>query len=120
MQATRYLPRITSKGLKASYRQMRQSVICQFAVNFMETLEIRNLHAGIEGKEILKGVTLKVSQGEVHTIMGPNGSGKSTLSSVIMGHPKYIVSSGEIIFRSKNVLEMSADERAKLGLFLSF
>ncbi len=85
-----------------------------------DSLEIKNLHAGIESKEILKGVNLKAKTGEVHAIMGPNGSGKSTLSNVIMGHPKYNVISGEIKFGGKNLLEMPADERAKMGLFLSF
>ncbi|HLC80060.1 MAG TPA: Fe-S cluster assembly ATPase SufC [archaeon] len=84
------------------------------------TLEIKGLYAGIEGKEILKGVNLKISQGEIHAIMGPNGSGKSTLSSVIMGHPKYTVTKGEILFNGKSIQELAADERAKLGLFLSF
>ena len=84
------------------------------------TLEISGLHAGIEGKGILKGVDLTAGAGEIHAIMGPNGSGKSTLSNVIMGHPKYKVTAGSVKFGGKNVLDMEPDERAKLGLFLSF
>ncbi len=83
-------------------------------------LVITDLHAGIEGKEILKGVSIRARQGEVHAIMGPNGSGKSTLSNVILGHPKYAVTKGDIVFDGKSILGMSPDERAKAGLFLSF
>src|SRR3989338_3797253 len=85
-----------------------------------KVLEIRNLHAEIEGKAVLKGVNLAIHEGEIHALMGPNGSGKSTLSNIIMGHPKYEVTKGEIIFRGKNVAELSPDQRAKAGLFLSF
>ena len=70
----------------------------------MSELEIRNLHAGIEGKEILNGVNLTVTQGEVHALMGPNGTGKSTLAYVLMGHPNYEVSQGEVIFGGQNIL----------------
>src|SRR6516164_8040891 len=83
-------------------------------------LVIRNLHAKVEDKEILKGVDLTVRQGEIHALMGPNGSGKSTLANVIMGHPKYEVTEGEILFKGLNVLELAADKRARLGLFLAF
>src|SRR5581483_2432950 len=83
-------------------------------------LEIRNLHAGIVGREILQGVNLTVRQGETHALMGPNGSGKSTLASALMGHPNYEVTSGEVLIDGENVLEMSPDERAKKGLFLAF
>jgi len=83
-------------------------------------LEIKDLHASIEGKQVLKGVNLKVRQGEVHAIMGPNGSGKSTLSLVVMGHPKYVVDKGEILFKGKNILDMKPNERSALGLFLAF
>ena len=83
-------------------------------------LVIRDLHAKVDDKEILKGVNLTVRQGEIHALMGPNGSGKSTLANVIMGHPKYEVTQGEILFKGLNVLELSADKRARLGLFLAF
>ncbi len=82
-------------------------------------LIIRNLHAKVEDIEILKGVNLHIKAGETHAIMGPNGTGKSTLSSVIMGHPKYTVTQGEILLNGENVLEMSVDERARAGLFLA-
>ena len=74
-------------------------------------LEINDLHAGIEGKEILKGLNLRVEKGEVHAIMGPNGSGKSTLSKVLAGHPSYEVISGEVRFDGKDLLELEPDER---------
>jgi len=83
------------------------------------TLTIKDLHVAIDGKEILKGVNLEIKGGEIHAIMGPNGTGKSTLSSAIMGHPKYEVTSGDIILDEKNVLEMEVDERARAGLFLA-
>ncbi len=86
----------------------------------MADLTIRNLHASIDGAEILKGVDLELSKGEVHAIMGPNGSGKSTLAHVLMGHPAYEVTEGEVIFQGQQVLELEADERARLGLFLAF
>jgi Fe-S cluster assembly ATP-binding protein len=85
-------------------------------------LEIKNLHAHVEGDEIeiLKGVNLSVNAGEIHAIMGPNGSGKSTLSKVIAGHPEYEVTEGQILFNGEDILEMDADERAHMGLFLAF
>ncbi len=83
-------------------------------------LEIKNLHATINGKEILKGVNLNINKGEVHAIMGPNGAGKSTLSSVLTGHPAYQVTQGEVWFNGKNLLEMSPEVRAREGIFLSF
>lgn len=82
-------------------------------------LTINNLHASIEDKEILKGVTIEVKGGEFHAVMGPNGAGKSTLAQVIMGHPAYEVSEGEIFLNEENVLEMEVDERAKAGMFLA-
>lgn len=83
-------------------------------------LEIRDLHVTIDDKEILKGVSLVIQEGEVHTIMGPNGSGKSTLSNVIMGHPRYIVTSGDIFYMGESILEMEPHERALVGIFLAF
>jgi Fe-S cluster assembly ATP-binding protein len=83
-------------------------------------LEIRNLHAAIDGKEILKGLNLTVKAGEIHAIMGPNGSGKSTLAKVLAGHPDYEVTQGEVIYQSKNLLEIDPDERAREGVFLAF
>ena len=82
-------------------------------------LEIRDLHAEVEGKEILKGVNLTIKSGEIHALMGPNGSGKSTLSYALMGHPKYHVTSGEVLLNGENLLSLPPDERAKRGLFLA-
>lgn len=84
------------------------------------TLELDDVHIAIDGKEIVKGVSLTVSQGEIHALMGPNGSGKSTLANTIMGHPKYRVTGGDIRFRGESILKLPPDERAKRGLFLSF
>jgi Fe-S cluster assembly ATP-binding protein len=86
----------------------------------MSEIEIRNLHAGIDGKEILKGVNLTVRQGQVHALMGPNGTGKSTLAYVLMGHPKYEVTEGEVIFAGQNILDLEPDERSRMGVFLAF
>ena len=83
-------------------------------------LEVRNLHATIAGKEILKGIDLTIHDGEVHAIMGPNGSGKSTLSAVLTGNPLYTVTEGEAVFNGKDLLEMKPEDRAREGLFLSF
>jgi len=83
-------------------------------------LEIRGLKATIDGKEILKGVDLIVRQGEIHALMGPNGTGKSTLANVLMGHPSYVVTGGEILFEGTNLVGLAADERARRGLFLAF
>lgn len=83
-------------------------------------IEIKDLHAGINGKEILKGLSLRIEPGEVHAIMGPNGSGKSTLSQVIAGNPGYEVYSGEIIYKNRSIIEMDPHERAREGIFLGF
>lgn len=83
-------------------------------------LQIKNLHAEIEGKPILRGIDLTIEKGEVHALMGPNGSGKSTLSNVLAGHPSYDVTEGEIWFQGENITEAEPDERAKLGIFLAF
>ena len=83
-------------------------------------LEIIDLHASINGKEILKGINLTVREGEVHALMGQNGAGKSTLSNVIVGHPSYTVTQGQILFNGKDLLALSPDERAHEGIFLSF
>ena len=83
-------------------------------------IEIEGLKASIEGKQILNGINLELQSGEVHALMGPNGSGKSTLSNVIMGHPSYEVTAGEIRVDGANILEMEVDERARLGLFMAF
>ena len=83
-------------------------------------LEIKNLHASINGKEILKGIDLTINDGEIHALMGTNGAGKSTLSNVIVGHPSYEVTEGTIVFNGQNLLEMKPEERAHAGIFLSF
>ncbi|MFQ5381090.1 MAG: Fe-S cluster assembly ATPase SufC [Dehalococcoidia bacterium] len=83
-------------------------------------LEIQDLHASIEDKEILKGLSLTVNRGEIHAIMGPNGSGKSTLANVLMGNPNYTVTGGTVSFDGRPLLEMTTDERARAGLFLAF
>ena len=83
-------------------------------------ISIKNLHANIEGKEILKGINLEVKAGEVHAIMGPNGSGKSTLASVLAGRDGYEITEGSIIFENKNLLDLEAEERAREGIFLAF
>ena len=86
----------------------------------MSVLEIRNLHASVEGTEILKGVNLTLRSGEIHALMGPNGSGKSTLAYVIAGHPHYKVTDGDVLIDGESILEMAPDERTKAGIFLAF
>ena len=86
----------------------------------MSQLEIKDLHVSIEDKEILKGLTLTIKQGEIHAIMGPNGTGKSTLAYTLMGHPNYTVTGGEVLLDGENVLEMEPDERSRAGIFLAF
>ncbi len=83
-------------------------------------LVVKDLHVAVEGKEILKGLSLEVARGEIHALMGPNGSGKSTFANTLMGHPKYEVTRGDILFRGESVLEMKTDERARAGLFMAF
>jgi Fe-S cluster assembly ATP-binding protein len=85
-----------------------------------DMLTIKNLHATIDGKEILKGINLEVKPGEIHAIMGPNGSGKSTLANVLAGHENFEVTEGEVTFLNENLLEQAAEDRARNGLFLSF
>ncbi|HEX3558681.1 MAG TPA: Fe-S cluster assembly ATPase SufC [Pyrinomonadaceae bacterium] len=83
-------------------------------------LEIRDLHATVDGKKILRGINLSVKKGEIHAIMGPNGSGKSTLAKILAGHPAYEVTKGEVLFEGRDLLELAPDERAREGIFLAF
>ncbi len=83
-------------------------------------LEIKDLHVAVEGKEILKGINLSIGKGEIHAIMGPNGSGKSTLANTLAGHPHYVVTSGDILYKGESIIGMSPDERARRGIFLAF
>jgi Fe-S cluster assembly ATP-binding protein len=86
----------------------------------MKLLEIRNLHASVGGKEILRGIDLQIGTGEVHAVMGPNGSGKSTLANVLAGREGYVVTDGEVLYRGENILEFPPEERARKGLFMAF
>ncbi|SRR5579884_444420 len=83
-------------------------------------LQIEDLHVSVDGKPILRGVSLAVNRGEVHALMGPNGSGKSTLANTLLGHPRYVVTQGRILFKGQDVTRLSPDKRAKLGMFLAF
>src|SRR5437016_8423607 len=86
----------------------------------MSSLIIKDLHAGIAGNEIVRGLSLEIERGKVHAIMGPNGSGKSTLAKVLGGHPDYEVTSGEVLMDGEDLLVMEADERARKGIFIAF
>jgi Fe-S cluster assembly ATP-binding protein len=86
----------------------------------MSLLEVRNLHAGVQGNAILEGINLSVGKGEIHAIMGPNGSGKSTLAGVLAGREAYVVTEGEVLYQGKDLLGLSPEERAREGLFLAF
>jgi Fe-S cluster assembly ATP-binding protein len=86
----------------------------------MSLLEVRNLHAGVQGNAILEGINLRVEKGEIHAIMGPNGSGKSTLAGVLAGREAYVVTEGEVLYQGKDLLGLSPEERAREGLFLAF
>jgi Fe-S cluster assembly ATP-binding protein len=86
----------------------------------MADLEIRNLHVSADGKEILKGLDLEVSKGQIHALMGPNGSGKSTLANAIMGHPVFEITDGEIVFQGEDITEAAPEDRARAGLFMAF
>lgn len=106
---------------KISFYQKQSTAL--FRKQFkMDILEIKNLHAKTldQSQKILKGINLKIKSGEIHAIMGPNGSGKSTLCKILMGHPKYKITRGEITFNGKNIKKLSTSERANLGLFLGF
>jgi Fe-S cluster assembly ATP-binding protein len=86
----------------------------------MKLLEIKNLHVSIQGKEVIKGLSMKLELGKINALMGPNGCGKSTLANTLMGHPKYEITKGKILFNGEDITEIEADEKAKKGLFLSF
>ena len=99
---------------------MRLEQLSGLCVKIKIMLSIKNLHASIDGKEILKGINLEVKAGEIHAIMGPNGSGKSTLSAVLAGREDYEVTEGSVTFNGKDLLELSPEDRAREGVFLAF
>lgn len=105
---------------RALLRRRQPFILFFFPYSNRFMLEIRNLHASVEGKEILRGIDLTIRDGEVHVLMGPNGSGKSTLSNVLVGNPKYEVTEGEVIFNGKNLLELEPEDRSHEGIFMSF
>lgn len=111
-------PLFIDKWLMKSYTSQNNDVENRYKMTAV--LEIRDLHVSVEGKEILKGVNLVVKQGEIHALMGPNGTGKSTLSNTLMGHPHYVVTSGQVIMDGVDLLELGVDERSRMGLFLAF
>lgn len=86
----------------------------------MYQLEVNDLHVTVEDKEILKGIDLKIPQGEVHALMGPNGSGKSTLANILLSHPEYRITKGKVLFQNRDITNTTPDERARLGLFMAF
>ena len=106
--------------LRKSVFHLWRSVDEKFYMSKQPILEIKNLSAGVEGKQILKGVNLTVSAGEVHAVMGPNGSGKSTLAAVLAGRDGYDVTGGEVIYNGHDLLDLDPEERAREGLFLAF
>src|SRR5450756_2467341 len=119
-------PEEDADGGTAGRRMMAEANVLSAArtnrteIDTNSILVIEGLHANVEGKEILKGIDLQIHRGKVHALMGPNGSGKSTLANVLMGHPKHEVTAGRVLFKGQNVLDLSTDERARLGLFLAF
>src|SRR6266581_1523196 len=108
---------------RSDSRFAEESRVCGFSMSNSKptpTFQIEDLRVAVEGKQILNGVDLMVNPGEVHALMGPNGSGKSTLANTLMGHPKYQVLGGRVLFQGENLLGLPPDQRAKRGLFLAF
>ena len=107
-------------NLPHSPNTLSRELIAAGGCRMPSSLEIRDLHVAVEGKPILKGVNLTVRQGEIHALMGPNGTGKSTLANTLMGHPFYQVTSGQILFKGRDLVGMPADQRSRMGIFLAF